>query len=338
VNKAAQGRYNGFDEFWPDFLAAISLAKSNKTTGAITKLLNRQAGFVPNEAQAKQVYQCIRELPNSDALQFALFVLARTKPLPSRVVSALGDQIWSDYKHVAAFPDIEQPTWVDVREWISGRISKAIAERQDVLRVGRSMFAFLLRMRERDFYPNALLLLADQIGGNKRKKGESAQNEIEVIVAELLARPKLNRKQVALIGRSGRTMRDVLEAAIAQRRQDTARLESHQQEMVRLQAQLKEKGIEVDERTEALTALRAQLSAAQEDVAAAQGRVAGTEEHWSVISKQQLAGTVSKLRGEIEHETKEIVLCLDRAAPNTDMALQRARRIEKILQKANSTQ
>jgi hypothetical protein len=65
--------------------------------------------------------------------------------------------------------------------------------------------------------------------------------------------------------------------------------------------------------------------------------VTGTEEHWSVVSKQQLAGVVSKLRNEIEHETKEIILSLDRGTPNTDMALQRSRRIEKILEKSKST-
>jgi len=335
VNKAVRGHYNSFDDFWPEFLAASNLAKEKKASGPVIKLLNRQSGFVPNEDQVRKLYQCIRELPNPESLEFSLLLTARTRRMPSRVVAALADHVFLSYKEVSAFPDIEAATWVDVREWIVARLSVAISEKQDVLAIGRAMFSSLLRLRDRDFYTNSLLLLSAQIEGKQRKR-DSEQNEIEAVLGELLTRHKLNRKQLALIGRASRAMRNAVDSATDQRRQAMARADALQQDIAKLQAELKEKKTEIDECCKMITTLKNGLSAAQEDLANAQGRVAGTEEHWSVIAKQQLAGAVSKLQDEIGHETREIVLCLDRATPNGDMALQRARRIEKILEKANS--
>jgi hypothetical protein len=101
VNKAAPERYNSFDEFWPGFLAAAEIAKSKKKTGQVLSLLNRQAGFVPNESQVTQLHQNLRELPNSETLQFAIFLQAKTRRSSSRVISALADRIWPGYKRLA---------------------------------------------------------------------------------------------------------------------------------------------------------------------------------------------------------------------------------------------
>lgn len=338
MNKAAQDHYNSFDDFWSSLLAAAEVAKQKKTAAPILKLLNRQAGFVPNEAQVKQMHQAIHELPHSDALQFSIFVLAKTRRLPSRVMSALADHIWIGYKEISEFPDIDHPTWVDVREWLTSRLSRVFSEKQDSFAVARSIFASLIPMRERDFYVNALLLFADILGERTNSKRLSEQNELEGVLAELLRKPKVSRGNVALVGRSGRVMREAVDAALDQRRQATAKSDLLQQEITRLHIELQHKTAEVKEQNEALAALKSRLAAAEKELEAAHGRVVGTEEHWNVVSKQQLAGVLSRLRGEIEHETKEILFSLDRTKPNTEMAIQRVRRIEKILQKADNTQ
>jgi hypothetical protein len=337
VNKTHQDRYNSFDEFWPRFLAAIDLARSKKKFSHLLKILTRQAGFVLNEGQAQQMQERIRGVPNADGLEFSIVVLARTRHSPSRVVSALAEQTWPVYRQRAAFPDIEAPTWIDIRDWLKDRLSKATAEKEDTADVGRSIFASLLRVRDREFYLNALLLFADLLAGKGRKNAFSEQSELEAVFAELLARPKLNRRQVGLIGKSGRSMRDAVDLALDQRRQAISKTDTLQDEIARLRTEMQLKAEESEEQARALATLQANLTSAHQELAAAHGRIAGTEEHWNVVSKQQLAGVLSKLKREIEHEMKEILFSLDRALPNTEMAIQRVRRVQRILEKADGT-
>jgi hypothetical protein len=337
VNKPTRERYNSFDEFWPEFVERMRLDHEKKTSGAIIKLLHRQAGFIPTEGQVNQIYLQLRELPNSNVLDFSIFVAAQTRKLPSRIVTAVAERVWMKYHSVAEFPDTDHPTWVDVRDWMSARFARAFAEKQDLAYVARAIFANLLRLRERDFYASSLLLFAAQIGGRTRRKSDSGENEIETALAELLSKKQPSRKQAVLIARSVQSMRDTVDMAVDQRRQAMSKVESLQQEIFKLQSEIREKKDQLKEQSESIETLRTQLSVAQDELRTAQGQVTGTEEHWSVVSKQQLAGVVSKLRNEIEHETKEIILSLDRGTPNTDMALQRSRRIEKILEKSKST-
>jgi hypothetical protein len=334
VNKASNGRYNTFEDFWPDFIVAMNVAREKKTPGPVSRLLTRQAGFVPSEDQVKRVYQQITELPNSDALEFSFFVRARAKRPASRIVTGLADLLWIKYRNIAGFPDIEHPTWVDIQEWIPTRVSRAISDKHDLMPVGRAIFASLLRYRDRDFYTGALLLFADQLAGATRKQSEPRQNEIETLLAELLVKPKLNRKQAAAIRLSGRAMQDEMQAAIDQRRQAVVRTEFLEREIENQKSVLQSKDQQLRDHAAAVESLKEGLAAANKELSATQGRVTGTEEHWAVVLKQKLSGLVAKLKSDIQHETQEIVLCLDRSSPNIAMALERARQIDKILEQA----
>ena len=337
MKNQTKSRYNSFDEFWPDFNAAMKAAIEKKKPAGVGTLLGRQAGFVPHPDQVRQVYQTVVQLPNSDSLEFSILVMARTRRLPSRIITGLADEIWGKYRAVAEFPDTEHPTWIDVRDWICGRISRAMSAGQELALVGRAMFAALLSVRERDFYTNAVLLLADELAGASGKKSELDRNEIEAIVSELLTKRIPSRKELCLVGRTGKAMRSEMQASIEQRRQALGRAEALQSEITNLKTESASKDQQIRDHAAAIEAIRAELASVTEKLALAQEQITATEEHWNLVLKQKLSGLVAKLRSDIQHETREIAMCLDRNSPNVTMALERARQIDKILEEVNST-
>jgi hypothetical protein len=255
----------------------MRVAGEKKAPGPVSRLLTRQAGFVPSEDQVKQVYQQITELPNSDALEFSFFVRARAKRPASRILTGLADLLWIKYRNIAGFPDIEHPTWVDIQEWIPTRVSRAISDKHDLMPVGRAIFATLLPFRDRDFYTGALLLFADQLAGATRKQSEPRQNEIETLLAELLVKPKPNRKQAAVISLSGRAMRDEMQAAIDQRRQAVVRTEFLEREIQNQKSVLQNKYQQLRDHAATVESLKEGLAAANKELSAIQGRVTGNE-------------------------------------------------------------
>ena len=314
----------------------MNLAHDKKTFAPVGKLLRRQAGFIPNSDQVRQVHQQLMELPDAGSLEFAIYVTARTVRLPSRIVTGLSDEIWKKYRDVSQFPDIEYLTWPDVRNWLVDRFSKADRDQKSSSTFARSMLGSLLRLRDRDFYASSLLLLADQLAGASRKMVDPETNQIEVLLTELLSRPKLNRKAAAILSRCGKAMRTGMDVALDQQRQATARAESLKREVEVRQSECDVKDEQLREQSTVIDSLKAELISANDKISVARDQLAGTEEHWNVILKQKLSGLIAKLRSDIGHETREIVLCLDRSSPNSAMALERARQIDTILERVNT--
>ena len=318
-------------------MKTMTLAHDKKKSAPVGRLLRRQAGFIPNSDQVRQVHQQLMELPDAASLEFAIYATARTVRLPSRIVTGLADEIWNKYRNVSQFPDSEYLTWPDVRNWLVDRFSRADRDQKSSSTFARSMLGGLLRLRDRDFYSSSLLLLADQLAGVSPKVVEPEKNQIEALLTELLSRPKLNRKAAEILSRCGKAMRTEMDVALDQQRQATARAESLKREAAVRQSECDSKDEQLRDQATVIDSLKAELISANDKIAFANDQISGTEEHWNVILKQKLSGLIAKLRSDIGHETREIVLCLDRGSPNSAMALERARQIETILERVNTT-
>jgi hypothetical protein len=77
----------------------------------------------------------------------------------------------------------------------------------------------------------------------------------------------------------------------------------------------------------------ARIEELQQSLAEAAERYELLDRHWRGVSEQQLAKQSGSFRGKISHEVEEAILSLDREDPNTDMALDRVRRIREILER-----
>ena len=337
MSKHSKSSYDSFDEFWPDFTAAMKVAIDKKKPAVVGALLRRQSGFIPNKDQVQRVYEQLLLLPHSGSFQFAMFLTARTGRSPSRMLTGLGDELWTQYLKIADFPDTEHPTWIDVRDWILARVSRARSAKHELIAVGRSMFAMLMRVRDRDFYTNALVLLTHELAGGNRKKMEAERNEIEGVVSELLLKRTPNRKDLELLSRCGKAMHSEMQVVQEQRRQAVGHAEALHIEITNLKTELESKDEQLKECAALIESLRGDLKSATEKLSLAQEQIVATDQHWNVVLRQKLSGLLAKLRSDIQHETQEITLCLDRSSPNTTMALDRVRQIDKIIDQVNNT-
>jgi hypothetical protein len=77
----------------------------------------------------------------------------------------------------------------------------------------------------------------------------------------------------------------------------------------------------------------ARIEELQQSLAEAGERYELLDRHWRGVSEQQLAKQSGSFRGKVSHEVEEAILSLDREDPNTDMALDRVRRIKEILER-----
>jgi hypothetical protein len=102
--------------------------------------------------------------------------------------------------------------------------------------------------------------------------------------------------------------------------------------MDQLKASLTEMAMDRDHRVRMIDEMTRTIEQLRAEIAGERSKVLETEKHWRVILNQQLAGLAADLKSKLRHETQEIELCLNRSTPNTEMALQRIRRIEQILQ------
>lgn len=77
----------------------------------------------------------------------------------------------------------------------------------------------------------------------------------------------------------------------------------------------------------------ARIAELEESIAEAAERYNLLDRHWRGVSEQQLAKQSGNFREKVRHELQEALLSLDREGPNVEMALERLRRIEEIVER-----
>lgn len=77
----------------------------------------------------------------------------------------------------------------------------------------------------------------------------------------------------------------------------------------------------------------ARVAELEQSLAEAGERYNLLDRHWRGVSEQQLAKQSGSFREKVRHEVQEALLALDREGPNVEMALERLRRIEEIVER-----
>jgi hypothetical protein len=121
--------------------------------------------------------------------------------------------------------------------------------------------------------------------------------------------------------------------------------EEHRKEIDRLRGSLKQltervvrRDAELSERDNALAAARSRIDELERAIAEkdrllsdAERRCESLDDHWTEVNQQQLARQAHAVKSDLDHELREVRLSLDRQNPNVGMALERVRRMERIV-------
>ncbi len=121
--------------------------------------------------------------------------------------------------------------------------------------------------------------------------------------------------------------------------------EEHCKEIDRLRGSVKQltervvrREAELSETDTALSAARSRIdelerALAEKDrlVSEAERRCESLDDHWKEVNQQQLARQAHAVKSDLDHELAEVRLSLDRQNPNVGMALERVRRMERIV-------
>jgi hypothetical protein len=322
--------FSSFDEFHMELENQIQLAVEKKKNNIVVDLLKRSTGFVPTADQANLLRERLQAAPDPGGIEFAVSLSARLKRNPNRVTSALAEVKTRSYADRTRFQPGTINTWQEIRDWLNS-LSFTNSQGQLDIETARAAFILLLQFREKDYGNRSFLHLLDRMTGlNKVSDGKSGV--LPSVIGEVLQRRVPNKPQLKLVLRCGEALQAELQEALDSRRQYALRLQSLEEERSRLQASLSEVTADRDESAREVEKLTKDVEQLRADLKAEQSKAADTEKHWSVILEQRLAGLAADLKTKLRHETQEIELCLDRTTPNAEMALQRVRRIEQILQ------
>jgi hypothetical protein len=326
-------RFDSFELFRRELESSLQLALEKRKPAILLSLLKQTTGFVPSDEQVSAILDQLRALPQSDMIYFSVFTSARVAGNPSRFIGAVADRIGRDYASLVKFkPDAQPKTWPDVRDWINALPlgSKKPDERAGSVALVRAAFATLLQFQTREFFNPALLLLVERFVASKRRP-RSSPVPLGATVTQLLGKPAPNAARLKLLLQCGNAFQDELSDAFEVRRQGALRAEALERQLSGCQDQLADAAATLNEHANQTTLLKSKLEQTETQLTSERQKVANTEKHWEVQLDQKLAGLSSKISVQLSHEIQEIELCLNRNSPNTEMALQRLRRIGQIL-------
>jgi len=88
---------------------------------------------------------------------------------------------------------------------------------------------------------------------------------------------------------------------------------------------------QVNQLERARAELTAQVESVRKELTEERLRYEELDRHWSEVSRGERAQALFEVKRNLEHETTEILLSLEREAPNVPMAIDRVRNIQEIL-------